>query len=108
MKQEWKDKWTAALRSGEYKQGRGKLRNFDNTYCCLGVLCDIVRPGKWKEGVRSYLTIDDDGYQLTSQWLTSDIIETTGFEPFNQGMLANMNDRGIPFNQIADFIEENC
>jgi hypothetical protein len=33
--------WLAALRSGEYKQGRGTLCNaYDNSYCCLGVLCE--------------------------------------------------------------------
>src|ERR1700722_19140718 len=35
-----KAKWVAALRSGEYKQGDGKLHNrTDDSYCCLGVLC---------------------------------------------------------------------
>lgn len=36
--------WIAALRSGEYKQGYGKLRTNYSTekeYCCLGVLCDL-------------------------------------------------------------------
>lgn len=33
--------WLEALRSGKYIQGVSKLRNRDNTFCCLGVLCDI-------------------------------------------------------------------
>jgi hypothetical protein len=34
--------WVAALRSGDYKQGKSVLHNQDtNTYCCLGVLCDL-------------------------------------------------------------------
>src|SRR5688572_17403992 len=37
-----KEKWVKALRSGEFKQGEGKLHDSDNdTYCCLGVLCKI-------------------------------------------------------------------
>ena len=40
MKLEIKQKWVAALRSGEYEQTEGVLRN-GNGYCCLGVLCDI-------------------------------------------------------------------
>lgn len=46
MKQDIKEKWVSALRSGKYKQGTGYLiqsRN-DNEqceYCCLGVLCDL-------------------------------------------------------------------
>lgn len=35
-------KWLDALRSGEYKQGRGTLRS-DNNFCCLGVACDIAK-----------------------------------------------------------------
>jgi hypothetical protein len=39
MPQESKDKWVAALRSGDYKQGVGCLyTKTDNAYCCLGVL----------------------------------------------------------------------
>lgn len=38
-------KWVQALRSGEYKQGIGALKGLnkdgEQTYCCLGVACDI-------------------------------------------------------------------
>ena len=40
--------WVTALRSGEYPQGMGGLRQYGDlirsevTYCCLGVLCDVV------------------------------------------------------------------
>lgn len=32
-----------ALRSGEYEQGTGVLRTQDDTYCCVGVGCDVAR-----------------------------------------------------------------
>lgn len=33
-----------ALRSGDYEQGQGMLHHVpDNTWCCLGVACDIAR-----------------------------------------------------------------
>ncbi len=38
-------KWIAALRSGKYEQGKGKLKrtcNGETSYCCLGVLCEIA------------------------------------------------------------------
>ena len=35
-----KEKWVAALRSGEYKQSKKQLCS-DNGFCCLGVLCDL-------------------------------------------------------------------
>lgn len=41
-------KWVKALRSGKYKQGEGELRN-NNHFCCLGVLCDISKAGRWLE-----------------------------------------------------------
>jgi hypothetical protein len=35
-----KKRWLKALRSDAYRQGTDALR-FGNTYCCLGVLCDL-------------------------------------------------------------------
>lgn len=46
MKKEWADKWVKALRSGEFKQGIGGLKDKNNNYCCLGVLCAIAFPEK--------------------------------------------------------------
>lgn len=50
MRESVKKKWADALRSGEYQQCGGALRNGDS-YCCLGVLCDVYRKtrhkGKW-------------------------------------------------------------
>src|SRR6478752_3145258 len=44
MDKKLKAEWLAALRSGKYKQGQGGLHNPDgDTYCCLGVLCDVAR-----------------------------------------------------------------
>lgn len=44
MNPEVKALWLNALRSGEYQQGTGKLKQTyggDQRYCCLGVLCDL-------------------------------------------------------------------
>ena len=41
MNPEIRARWTAALRSGEYEQGRSVLRHND-LFCCLGVLCDLA------------------------------------------------------------------
>jgi len=46
MKADIKTKWLAALRSGDYKQGKGMLK-YENIagemeYCCLGVLCELA------------------------------------------------------------------
>lgn len=42
MNSEIKQLWIDALRSGEYKQGVGVLHGRSNSFCCLGVLCDVV------------------------------------------------------------------
>lgn len=43
MDPEVKAAWTAALRSGDYKQCREQLHEADSDqYCCLGVLCDLA------------------------------------------------------------------
>ena len=44
MKKEIADKWVEALRSGKYKQGKSALKK-DDSFCCLGVLCDIIGKG---------------------------------------------------------------
>lgn len=40
MNKEIKKRWVEALRSGKYIQGQNYLLSND-TYCCLGVLCDL-------------------------------------------------------------------
>ena len=46
-REEWIKRWVDALRSGEYKQGKGYLHNSSDEFCCLGVLSDLAV----KEGV---------------------------------------------------------
>jgi hypothetical protein len=37
-----KEQWIAALRSGDYKQGKCQLYEpLSHSFCCLGVLCDL-------------------------------------------------------------------
>jgi hypothetical protein len=39
--------WLDALRRGEYKQGKHRLRSRWDEFCCLGVLCDIHDSSRW-------------------------------------------------------------
>lgn len=41
MKKEIADEWIRVLRSGQYRQGKQRLRRGDQ-FCCLGVLCEIA------------------------------------------------------------------
>ncbi len=40
MKRTIAKQWVTALRSGQYRQGTGQLRQ-DDKFCCLGVLCNL-------------------------------------------------------------------
>lgn len=114
MNQEIKKEWVAALRSGEYKQGRGYLCDY-GLYCCLGVLCDIVhkKGGVEKHGVSDII---EYGESCESGVLPSEVIafcDISMADPCvsydsdikNTG-LAFINDQGANFNEIADIIEE--
>lgn len=69
LKPEVKELWTAALDSGEFKQGTGRLRSDIlevASYCCYGVLCEVYRrttgEGKWiktSSGAMSFKPNDD-------------------------------------------------
>lgn len=94
MKQELIQKWTDALESKKYKQGRNTLKCNDK-YCCLGVLADIVI----KE---NNLLIDIQG----ECYLPEQVLEIT--DCFDQNRFANMNDiKGLSFKQIAKYIKKN-
>lgn len=104
MKVEVKEKWLAALRSGEYKQGTGCLRR-ENEYCCLGVLCDLHAKetnGKWERPNRySYLG--------ATGLLPGEVCNWANGGPFmnpSEYSLVDLNDHGKSFKEIADFIEE--
>lgn len=114
MNSEIKDKWLKALRSGKYKQTTGVLKASDS-YCCLGVLCDVYSKTKKKSGIK----FDDfnqffDGENLKLSILSDRIInwaELSGneIEPSrdNHATLMVLNDSGKTFLEIADIIEKH-
>lgn len=96
MKQEWKEKWVKALRSGEYEQGREWLKR-NGKFCCLGVLCDISKLSEWYE----------DTYIGLSGALPREVSKLVGGVG-EQNKLVDMNDREKKsFLEIADYIEKN-
>lgn len=118
-----KEKWVAALRSGDYKQGKKVLHNEDNnTYCCLGVLCDIAVAEGVVEGVETKedlrliggesdiwvdATMYDGAYatppRSVQAWAG---IDDLGSLPGTDKYLTNLNDyKGYTFDMIADEIE---
>ena len=107
MDREIRDKWIAALRSGKYQQGRCTLRDKQNKFCCLGVLCDITSPEGWKlpKGRKLYYMYNSSGYIRDEHGKFLFLSEG------EQNQLTAMNDGliGKPktFLEIADWIEAN-
>ena len=56
MNEAIKQKWVAALRSGEYEQTLSMLRNSEG-FCCLGFLCDLYSKAT---GVDWFHSADDE------------------------------------------------
>ncbi len=107
-----------ALRSGEYEQGSGNLRTADNKFCCLGVLCDLLV----KRGEGQWLEPEGDGYGYRFLSPSDHYAESSYLPPtlshvlprvssyysdrtLDQYRLAEANDQGKTFAEIADIIE---
>lgn len=111
-----KKKWLTALRSGKYKQGKEAL-NADNKFCCLGVLCDIYAKEKklrWKKLLHdSQKVFINEQLHLPSSvqiWAelssANPVIENRTIKERTCEDLAQMNDAGLSFDEIADIIEK--
>lgn len=107
MNTEIKEKWLESLRSGKYEQGTGALRKNGEAcdqFCCLGVLCDIIAPEKWKLANKSEIFIHDCDRVGT---LSSRLKEKVGLNADIEEQLIDLNDNGKSFSEIADFIQEH-
>ena len=103
MDQAIKAEWVKALRSGKYKQGNGRLRDGD-TFCCLGVLCDIGTKKAWASN-GAYCGLAGD---KRTGFLPHTISNLAGLSDYTQNVLSSLNDcAGSSFNEIADWIEKN-
>ena len=109
-----KNLWLEALRSGKYKQGTYALRDEDNCFCCLGVLCDVIDPVGWtdvtcRSSMNSKRVFKHQGasafpnIQLLEQHFNFSRCDVR--EKLSK--LAGANDGGISFAEIADRIEQD-
>lgn len=115
LKPSVKTMWVNALRSGEYKQGRGRLRTENNEFCCLGVLCNLhaqahpkfartqLKPSQYDraEGLPTNTVLDWAGINNSSDWANKAV--SINNEKLG---LACHNDQGRTFEEIAKAIEE--
>lgn len=114
MDPEVKSKWVAALRSGEFKQGKYELRDPNGCNCCLGVLAEINGVEHYKRDERSSTTF----YKFPNEELEAAVPDDyCGLKSEVIGDLIQRNDTGymdngkfqqaMTFPEIADFIEKN-
>lgn len=148
MTYEEKSRWIAALKLGNYKQGKNFLRKNDE-YCCLGVLCDLMgvewhRNDKDPDFSEVYsaqhvtLVKDENSNALLEKRVLSDsrrvipktladkiqlayrdpnlhlteanrkMLREKGFPiQYPEVTLAELNDRGVPFDMLAELIREH-
>ncbi len=109
MNLELRTKWIEALRNGEYSQGMGALeRRYPSgkvRHCCLGVLCRIAGV---PEGEKiANLDCDLVAYDGLNATLTKNLREQFGLDQEKLTMLISMNDSGLDFPRIAEYIEMN-
>lgn len=118
--------WIEALRSGKYSQGEGHLRTKDDSYCCMGVGCDVYRSatglGKWVRKGRKYFfdyTDDKSSFQKDAT-MPSIVGRYFGIEDDfmirirmteksravgNYGLMTLNDARYATFSEIADILE---
>lgn len=122
-------KWVKALRSGEYTQGKKALRDTENNFCCLGVLCDITKEKlnlEWGLGVDEIYYMGEEKCDGVLPFEVSEYLgevldhrivirdsnskipeDVSRYLRFNDTYLTELNDDyDLTFNEIADILEE--
>lgn len=119
-------KWIADLRSNPDKQGKSVLANptiSGTKYCCLGRLCEVLEiPQSYDPRTNTIF------YEGEDRVLAETVVRLAGMEscvgsaseiPFGKAIvfpsrpdqrwatLADANDDGVTFSEIADWIEAN-
>lgn len=122
MNPEIRARWVERLRSGNYRQGVGRLKyrraHQKTEYCCLGVLCEIavedgvIEPPEISRGeTRAVYRFNGNGSTLPEK-----VVAWAGLKSYNPSVtgetgkmatLAELNDVDkLCFSDIADVIEK--
>lgn len=127
MDPEKRDEWIRRLESGEYPQTQARLVNSQhwtdegekkNAYCCWGVLCEMAvedpESGIERDPEHHEYFRDQHGNRMWA-YPTAAVLEWAGIppqvnldgEPIEHTHVAQMNDTGFEFPQIAEWIRTN-
>jgi len=118
-----RDEWLAALRSGKYAKTTGQLRTTkhsgEQSFCCLGVLCNVMDPNRYIADNDQYHFANGDisvaGIvpPVADELRLSDrreysFYDNTPVSASIDAILVHMNDgESKSFAEIADWIEAN-
>lgn len=123
MNADVKARWIAALRSGNYNQTRGCLGAINTetgsqAHCCLGVLCEILSIPSQRKATDVHNVVElayGNPNELPERAiLPTSAQEAAGLDAANpsavtvsglDSSLAELNDMGKTFDEIADIIE---
>lgn len=123
MNQDIAARWVSALRSGKYEQGKNLLKQLHDSgkvsYCCLGVLCDLYLQEYPDSAYTPDLRPDLDRptrengtpYAFGEKEVElppKDIQTWAGINPHQCDALAEQNDSGSTFEELADLIEKSA
>ena len=103
MNPEIKERWIAALESGEYAKGVSALKRIDTdglcSFCCLGVIADIhgdlVEEAKYRIVTKKR---SHSGWLLDGEY---------GLSKMVQRELGSINDKSDTFAPVIEYIREN-
>lgn len=100
---EFKEKWISALINGDYKQGRYKMINHYNEYCCLAVACSVLEITS-----KGLCIVESQGFTKEELNKIPKIIIGNVDENSIIATLVDMNDnKRKSFTEIAHYINEN-
>lgn len=112
------EKWLEALESGEYEQGRTYLHTKENgveEYCCLGVACEVAQAN----GIELKVEVENGAFyydgssaflpHVVQEWVRLAFSDGSPNDDYYSTLssLTSMNDKGVPFREIAQYIREN-
>lgn len=99
----------AALRSGEYPQGFGCMRDKDDRYCILGVFCEVYHQATGKLAPELYVYTGYYLYGGRGARLPFEVRDWVGLEScdgsYDDSVLSVDNDNRMSFAELADLIE---
>jgi hypothetical protein len=117
--------WIKALESGDYKQGKCALRNDNDCFCCLGVLCDLYDKDR-KQKKKKSIKITNPKYNGNKNFACFQYGNQTDYLPTvvrewagmssNKGWVDGINlsglndgdyDKQYTFKDIAKFIKKH-